>query len=98
MIIDPWFRPDWLQMPEELGGEQARVEASCWLPVAPNIEADPQDHDSWFVVQRTRWHLLAGKSIAVAEVVGVGWMVLEVGPTQVNIIRSQSEKEVRRDA
>ena len=98
MIIDPWFRPDWLQMPAALGGEQVRVEASCWLAVAPNIKADPNDHDSWFVEQRTRWHLLSGRNVAVAEVVGVGWMVVEVGPTQASIIRSESLKEVRREA
>lgn len=87
VVLDPSLSPDWLQMPPELGGAQLRVEGSCWLPLAPNPAADPEQPATWWLDQRTRWHLLAGVPLVVAEVAGHGFVVLDPGHARRAILR-----------
>ena len=84
VVVDPSLSPDWLMMPPELGGQKVRVAGSCWLTVAPNPTASG---DPW-LEQRTRWHVLDGLlPWSVAEVVGHGWCVLDVGPARRALLR-----------
>ena len=61
-VHDPSLSPDWLEMPDDsnipanLRGTQIRVECSCWFPLAPNPQGNPDDPDTWWTMQRTRWH------------------------------------------
>jgi hypothetical protein len=106
-IYDPSLSPDWLQLPNEpsippqLRGRQVRVECSCWFPLAPNPKGwfplapnpkgNPDDPDSWWIVRRTRWHVLQGVgTIAVAEVPELGWCVVDVGPQRLQVLRDSA--------
>jgi hypothetical protein len=87
--MDPSLSPDWLRMPTELGGDALRVEGSCWLPLAPNPDADPEQPDTWWLEQRTRWHVLQGVQLVVAEVQGRGWVVIDPGAERRAMLRVQ---------
>lgn len=94
VVLDPSLSPDWLQMPNAPGvphairGEQVRVEASVWFPLAPNPAAVPGDPETVWLEQRTRWHLLrCSGTYCVAEVAGHGWVLLEVGPARMQQLR-----------
>jgi hypothetical protein len=78
VVVDPSLSPNWLRLPPELGGMTVRVDGSCWLPLAPNPQWEA-DGRVW-LEQRTRWHVLRGMPLVVAEVVGHGWVVVDVGP------------------
>jgi hypothetical protein len=80
VVFDPSFSPNWLLMPDDLGGQQHRVAGSCWMSCAPNPERDLNDQSTWWLEQKTRWHVLADSPMVVAEVVGKGWVVIEPGP------------------
>lgn len=89
VMIDPGLSPDWLRMPNtpalphRLRGEEVRVERSVWFNLAPNPAGDPV-----WLEQRTRWHLLqCAGCYCVAEVAGHGWVVLEVGPERMQMLR-----------
>ncbi|MGB1142220.1 MAG: hypothetical protein ACPG1A_15060 [Halioglobus sp.] len=99
-IFDPSLSPDWLRFPREefvpefLQGQEVRVEFSCWFDLAPNPEADPDDQDTHWIIQRTRWHVLQGfDHIAVAEVEPLGWCVVDMGPNRVNLLREVAAEE-----
>ena len=85
VVVDPSLSPNWLRLPSELGGMPVRVEGSCWLPLAPNPrwEADGQQ----WLEQRTRWHILRGMGLVVAEVVGHGWVVADIGQERRAMLR-----------
>jgi len=87
VVMDPSLSPDWLQMPPELGGAQLRVDRSCWVGLAPNPLADPDQPATWWLEQRTRWHVLAGVPLVVAEVAGHGFVVLDPGPARRAMLR-----------
>lgn len=96
-VHDPSLSPDWLEMPDDtnipahLRGTQIRVECSCWFPLAPNPQGNPDDPDTWWTMQRTRWHVLQGVgTIAVAEVPDVGWCVVDVGPHRLQVLRDSA--------
>jgi len=97
VLVDPSLSPDWLrmpdteQLPESLRGIDIRVEGSCWLPIAPNPAGDPDDPESMWIDQRTRWHLLEIEGhYAVAEVVGHGWVILHVGERRAEMLRYEA--------
>jgi hypothetical protein len=87
VVVDPSLSPDWLRMPPELGGDAVRVEGSCWLPLAPNPKSDQNDKSTWWLEQKTRWHILKDVQLVVAEVVGHGWVVLDPGPERRKMLR-----------
>jgi len=88
-VMDPSLSPDWLRMPPELGGDALRVEGSCWMPLAPNPDADPEQPSTWWLQQRTRWHVLHGVQLVVAEVQGRGWVVIDPGTERRAMLREQ---------
>lgn len=97
VVVDPTLSPDWLRMPSELGGDSLRVEGSCWLPLAPNPNADENDTSTWWIEQNTRWHVLLDVRLVVAEVQGHGWVVLDPGAARRAIIRKQCGLPAERE-
>jgi len=85
VVVDPSLSPDWLHLPPELGGMPVRVEGSGWFPFAPNPDWT-EGGEPW-LEQRTRWHVLRGLQFVVAEVVGRGWVVVDLGPERRAMLR-----------
>jgi hypothetical protein len=98
VVLDPSLSPNWLQLPAELGGAQLRVAGSCWLPVGPNPAADPRVPSTWWLDQRTRWHVLEDVPLVVAEVEGRGWVVLDPGPQRRAMLRDACGLPQEREA
>lgn len=85
VVVDPSLSPNWLRFPPELGDIIVRVEGSCWMPLAPNPNWQT-DGEQW-LNQRTRWHVLRGMPLVVAEVIGHGWVVVDIGPERRAVLR-----------
>jgi hypothetical protein len=99
VVVDPSLSPDWVRIPGEapegMRYADARVEKSVWFSQAPV----PQDDGNVeFIDRRTRWHLVRPDRgwhkewpLALAEVSGVGWILLDLGEELVNLLMEKGE-------
>ena len=103
LIIDSSLSPDWLRLPEELGaplgGVNARVLKSLWFPLGPNMDVETLKQEPW-VYKQTRWHLVrpvdhweSEHPLAVAEVDGVGWVLVDIGPNRADVMLNWEENQ-----
>lgn len=98
-VLDPSLSPDWLAMPDDpnldadLRGRKMRVIKSVWFPLAPNpVAVEDAEAEKW-LDQRTRWHVTDLGTIAVAEVIGHGWVCVDLGEERKRIMLSWEDDD-----
>ena len=103
VIMDPHLSPDWVRLPPGtpygLGGVQARVESSVWLPIGVDPSWSPGDGQGTpWTDTRTRWHLVRPEGwskpypMALAEVVGHGWVLLDLGEDRTSAMQEYANE------
>lgn len=109
-ILDPNLSPDWVRLPEDTPGGLARVECrvvrSVWFPLGLSHHwVETGEGDPW-ISRPTRWHVVAptrawdqDHPLAVAEVPGAGFHVVDLGPSRVQVLLEWDlESPVREEA
>lgn len=101
VILDPSLSPDWVRIPdtapEGLAGRTAKVVRSLWFPLGVNPNWTPDSGESPWVETSTRWHIIRPESLdhllGLAEVVGEGWVLVDLGPVRVTIMLEWEESD-----